>query len=776
MSGVAFFQEINITLVVVALLTAFFAVYSAFDLAVRVRSSKARRRWMWVATGALALGFALWGLHYVTWGWAMFAAIAGTILAIYFVNVGIASQAEDKLQRDQREERFESLIENIKDYAIFRLATNGLITTWNKGAEGIMGVRAIDAIGTHFSRFYTPEDKESGKWQAELKVAAETGRYEEENPRVRADGSLFWANVVVTAIRDSSGNVIGFAKVLRDLTESRRAEQHIRKREAQLREAQGIAHIGSWEWNIVTNEIEWSDELYKIYGIEKRDGQPFPYQTYLERLGTANREYINGIVERVIRTGEDFEFVQRISQPNGERRFVQSRGRAVKDADGKVVKLLGTTQDVTHQKRTEDALREAQAELERRVHERTSELRDALVRERSAKEAAEFATQAKMQFLANMSHEIRTPMNAILGFTDLLGDTNLNEADRESFRQRIRVNGGQLLRIIDDILDLSKFEAGKVPIDRNTFDPVEVIQDVANSIVPLAEKKGLVIEVDVDEANVPKTIRSDSQRLRQIVMNLLSNSIKFSQNGKIRIHVGVPPETYRRSCLKIEVEDGGIGIPVENRDMLFQPFSQGDASVARKFGGTGLGLALSRHIAKALGGDLSLKSSEVGKGSCFQLVISAGEASARPPIRPAKENSAEKNSSSSPLPEAKPAKILLAEDAPDNELLIRLYLEGSGMQIDAAHDGFEAVDFATKNDYDLVLMDLQMPGLDGLEATRRLRAGGFQKPILALTAHALKEEIERSINAGCDAHLTKPVSRKELLEAIRSYTEMGANA
>ena len=393
----------------------------------------------------------------------------------------------------------------------------------------------------------------------------------------------------------------------------------------------------------------------------------------------------------------------------------------------------------------------------------------------AAKAKAEQANQAKSAFLANMSHEIRTPMNAILGFGDLLMDDGLTEAERLDYASRIRGNGDQLLQLIDDILDLSKIEAGKVRIEKLRFSIAELVNEVAQQLRPLAERKNLALEVEF-RTPVPQVIYSDPVRLKQILTNLIGNAIKFTQAGRIEVRL-----SFEKRFLAIEVEDTGLGISSASQRELFRPFHQGDGSITRRFGGTGLGLALSRRLAAALEGSLSLARSEPGKGSCFRLNIETGDVSgvlfvtSPKDLSPVRSRPALKVAGAR-VKKLQGVKLLLAEDSSENETLIRLYLEREGAELTAVRNGQEAVETAASRDFDLVLMDIQMPEMDGLEATRRLRAGGFSKPILALTAHALREEVERSLQAGCDAHLTKPIERSSLVDAIKTRLQRQPNA
>ncbi len=390
-----------------------------------------------------------------------------------------------------------------------------------------------------------------------------------------------------------------------------------------------------------------------------------------------------------------------------------------------------------------------------------------------AKEAADAASKAKSRFLANMSHEIRTPLGAILGFAELLINPNLNISEQSDFISTIRRNGEQLSKIIDEILDLSKVEAGKIDIENTDIQVAELLNDVNSSLTLAAKDKGLEL-IFTNEGEIPTTIRTDRTRFRQILINVVGNAIKFSPNGKIEVVTSfLPNEAESLFCLT--VKDSGPGLTAEQIDGLFQPFTQADTSTTRKYGGTGLGLALSKRLAIALGGDVVVKESEPSSGCIFKITIKSGpldhvtytnflmlDSVAVEPPKSSNENLTLQG-----------IKVLLVEDSHDNQMLVSRFLNKAGAEVELANNGLEGVRKALLGNHDVVLMDIQMPELDGYGATTQLRESGFLKPIIALTAHAMVSERRRCLNAGFNDHLTKPVNRLALIERIHNFSAEG---
>jgi signal transduction histidine kinase/ActR/RegA family two-component response regulator len=388
-----------------------------------------------------------------------------------------------------------------------------------------------------------------------------------------------------------------------------------------------------------------------------------------------------------------------------------------------------------------------------------------------ARARAEDANRAKSTFLANMSHEIRTPLTAILGYAEELRDEELSETERREAIRIIHENGQVLLRILSDILDFSKIEAGKLGIERLSVSPSQIIHDVCQLLEPGAREKGIALEHGID-ASVAPFIMSDPIRLRQILMNLISNAVKFTERGRVSVHarmgLGAEPPAGSRQ-LEIEVSDTGVGMTGEEIQRIFAPFAQADLSTTRRFGGTGLGLVIAKRLAELLGGDIVVKS-RPGEGSSFRVTIDAGGALESPVAGEGIEAGRRHPDREDPLPKCR---ILLADDNAVNRRLVSRILTRSGATVVEAENGKAALEVALdpSQEIDLVLMDIQMPELDGYEATRALRQAGFERPVIALTGNAIEAERQKCLESGFNGFTTKPIQRQALANLIRSHLE-----
>jgi signal transduction histidine kinase/CheY-like chemotaxis protein len=442
-----------------------------------------------------------------------------------------------------------------------------------------------------------------------------------------------------------------------------------------------------------------------------------------------------------------------LRRKDGTTVWIEVNVSAVKDPSGRPAGFTGVTRDISLRKAVE-------IELSR------------------ARQLAEAANQAKSEFLANMSHEIRTPMTAILGYLELVregctGHAAFGTGEMQEYCDIICRNANHLLQVLNDILDLSKIEAGKLEVEKTPCCPARILTEVVALMKVRAEAKGLQLELACDPS-VPELMESDATRLRQVLLNVIGNAIKFTEVGRVAVRAGLHgEETGSKLC--VEVSDTGIGMSEEQLALLFRPFTQVDGSSRRKYGGTGLGLTISRRLAQMLGGDITVRSTP-GQGSVFTMTVATGRMNWRgasellrggrpeaPPTQPAH------------LPDALAGlRILLAEDGKDNQRILSLLLKKAGAEVVVAENGEEAVQMALESQlrgaaFDVILMDMQMPVLDGYQATGRLRAAGWSRPIIALTAHAMTTDRQRCLEAGCEDYLSKPVERGTLVECIRRH-------
>ncbi|MBY0371170.1 response regulator [bacterium] len=406
--------------------------------------------------------------------------------------------------------------------------------------------------------------------------------------------------------------------------------------------------------------------------------------------------------------------------------------------------------------RSIESINRVNSSLEVEIAERAKAVRELA----AAKEISDSANRSKTEFLANMSHELRTPLGAILGFTELLMEDDLSSEDRTSFLETVHRNGQHLLGLLNGLLDLSKIESGKIEIERMPLHLDSELKGVVKALEPQLLDKGIAPELKI-APSLPPFITTDPVRFKQILTNLLSNAVKFTHKGGwIRITATPLPH---HSGLKVEVEDSGIGISEEQRARLFRPFAQADASTTRKYGGSGLGLALSRKLARAMGGDLVLESSTQDKGSRFAVVLGPDTLHEVLGQMPSPELSIARASGR----ELAGRHILLVEDNVDNQLLYRRMLEEAGASVETACNGRIALEKIEAGSFHLVLMDLQMPEMDGYQAIQRLRSQGVAVPIVALTAHGLASDRERCLGLGCNEYLVKPVALGQIVQTAK---------
>lgn len=565
-------------------------------------------------------------------------------------------------------------------------------------------------------------------WTSALKSGT---AYENKYRIRRHDGQYRWHLGRATPLKDPQGKILKWYGTNVDIHD-------IKSLENRLKSAVEAADLGFWEYDILAGVVTWNEQLRNHYGFPEGQLEGTIDEVF-ERIHPEDRHKVQEGLEDAYSDRKKYSLKFRVVTPQGVTKWLDCMGEVYKDAQGRAIFMNGTSQDITEEITH-------QLEIQK------------------SKEQAEAANSIKSAFLANMSHEIRTPLGAILGFTDLLKNKNIDAEARE-YLKVIERNGQALTTIIDDILDLSKVESGRMTIEKIPFVLCEVMKDVVALFSDSANSKGIQLNVDASQSGAPLKIVSDPIRVRQVLINLIGNAVKFTHEGHVLVRIKTETVGAHQQKIVIEVEDTGIGLAEEQKDKIFQPFVQADETTTRKFGGTGLGLVLSRRLARVMNGDVYLKDEKRVKGSTFVFELTTDTAPTTTLANSAtlkNEKSDLKNTSLNNI------KILVVDDSADNRLLMNYLLDQEGAEIEEASGGEVAVQKALAKDFDIVLMDIQMPGMDGYSALRALKDKNYPKPIIALTAHAMIEEKKKALEAGFCEHVTKPVEKEKLVKAILS--------
>ncbi|MCB9852735.1 MAG: PAS domain S-box protein [Phycisphaerales bacterium] len=668
--------------------------------------------------------------------------------------ISVLMVAQKKLIHSERRHR--ATIQNAVD-AIITIDEDGVIEAANPAVERVFGYTVSELIGRNVALLVPGEHHENHdhylKRYLETFEARIIGIGRDVEGR-RKDGSLIPIHLSIGHFELDGRNY--FTGIIQDLTDRRKYEASMRRLGA-IVESSNDAIIGKTLEGTITDWNKAAEELYG-YSASEIIGRSVATIVPKDRL-----DELTDILIRIGR-GEPVSHIEtKRVRKSGEFLDVSLNVSPICDGNGNVIGASASARDISAQKAAEQLL------LERsdRIQTMNVQLEEANERLEMARFAAEAADVAKSDFLANMSHEIRTPLTAILGFVDLIGEAAELNDDSVQMVDTIRRNGRHLLDIINDILDISKIESGKMKTERLRFSPIDVIGDVIDLMTSRATAGGLYLNFE-RTTSLPETIESDPTRFRQILTNLVGNALKFTIQGGVRVIVGLST-IANEPQLDIAVRDTGIGISGDP-DRLFEPFQQGESGTSRKFGGTGLGLSICKKLAEHLGGGVSA-TGKAGDGSEFRVWIPTGPLYGIPLISP---ESCIRRPAASRVREAvtlPPCRILLVEDGIDNQRLIARVLTSAGAIVETEDNGLLAVERLTAASGhvtpDIVIMDMQMPVMDGYEATRTLRASGFDRPIIALTANAMIEDRTRCLDAGCSDYAVKPLDRDGLIEVIR---------
>lgn len=817
-------------------------------------------------------------------------------------------QTVQKATRDQTMEakaRLQAVLDAATEVSIIAMDLEGIITVFNRGAEWMLAYDAQEMIGMQTPLIlHLPSELEARGRELSTRFGhpikgfdvlveeVRRGTHEErEWTYVRKDGEQIPVTLLVTAMHDPLGNITGYLGIAKDLTETKKAEAALRASEERFQVAVRGSSDGIWDWNILTNEMYYSPRFKELLGYEDHEIDNV-FASLSSHLHPDDEGTVSAAVQAHLTEKKSYDVEYRLRTKSGEYRWFRARGQAVWNEQGLAARMAGSITDITEKKTAERALADAATQLAGR----NAELQQ-------ARDHALAATKAKSEFLASMSHEIRTPMNAIIGMADLLQESALSQVQQEYVDRFSRAATG-LLELINDILDLSKIESGHTELESIPFDLHDLVDRTSESMALRAHAKKIALLTYV-HPGVPASVLGDPTRLRQVLVNLVGNAVKFTEHGEVLLRVEPLADQSTPGTLRFSISDTGIGIPSDKIRTVFESFTQVDSSTTRKYGGTGLGLSISKRIVELMGGHIEVQS-VLGEGSTFSFnlrlpTVPSVEAAPMPSItlvgrrvlvvedndtnrmivrehlarvgacviespdaagaltaldhahrlnepidlaildchlpdqhgmdlaqairhrpngatlplvihtaemrRATARRSDHVNIASylykptsrkrllaavamalqqtpaiakkpaathSQLPIQTPISILLVEDLEDNRDLIALFLKTTPYRLDVAENGAVAVEKFQSGIYDLVLMDIQMPIMDGYEATSTLRSwererGRAQTPIIALTANAFKEDIDKCQAAGFTAHLTKPIKRKTLLEAIHRY-------
>lgn len=632
--------------------------------------------------------------------------------------------ADNKIAMDPAIYRM--MAEQTVDYALFALDAGGRIVTWNRGAERIKGYTPEEIIGRHFSVFYTREAIDRGWPEEELRIAAREGRLEDEGWRLRKDGSRFWASVVITALRDENGKLLGFSKVTRDLTERKNQEEALRQSEERFRLLiEGVTDYAVFMIDSQGLVTSWNTGAERIKGYSRDEilGKHFS-RFYTARDLEAGKPWEELALAR--RTGRAEDEGWRVRK-NGEHFWARVVITALYDVKERLVGFAKVTQDLTERRHLRDM---------------------------------EKASQHVNEFLGMLAHELRNPLAPIRFAVNLMGNKPATDPAQETMRQMIDRQSAHLAHIVEDLMDISRVSRGKLRILRETVDMVAVLHQAIETAMPSITSAQHTIQIDVLQDSLP--VSGDFHRLTQILTNLLNNAARYSApGGKISVNART-----ENSWVVVDVSDTGQGIEPEMIERIFDMFVQGRSPLQRVGSGLGVGLALARRLAELHGGSLVAHSDGINKGSVFTF---------RAPLevrQSAAVDQPRRSISHNPSPPAPPQRILVVDDNEDAAASLGLLLQSLGHETCVVYNGLEAIKMAIAFRPDVVLLDIGMPGISGYEVARRLQALKEQRPlrIIAITGWGMEEDKAKSKEAGFDLHLVKPVDAEQLTRAIGERT------
>ncbi|MDX1936475.1 MAG: ATP-binding protein [Flavihumibacter sp.] len=631
-----------------------------------------------------------------------------------------------------------SLVASKTENAVIITDKDGFIDWVNAAFTRITGYELHEVSGKKPGSFLQGPETSKSTIEIVRNKIKEQVSFTEELVNYTKSGEPYWVKMDVSPIYDAAQVCIGFIAVESDISERKLYEQQLIEKKISLAYAQEISKIGNWSFNITTYEVKWSDNLFKIFEIDPDTTNL--YEAYINSVHPEDLPHLQQLINEAVTLGNDYVVEHRILVPGNDIKYIRGIAKVAKNKYGAPVALFGTAQDITVEKTYELELLKA-------------------------KETAELATVAKSSFLAMMSHEIRTPLNGIMGAADLASKSCMNSEQAELINV-IKKSGKTLLKLINDILDFSKLEAGHVSLDEENTELLSCVQDVYSLLQLKAKERSNELSFSIDDS-LPQFIVADGNRLKQILINLVGNAVKFTEKGRVDIRVAREKNIADKICIRFTVKDTGIGIPADKQANLFKEFYQVESMKSRRFEGTGLGLSISKKLVSLMEGDFTV-TSEAGKGSSFSftMLTKAGDNLVKGTTAP--QQVIQKN-------ELNHLKILVAEDNDINVFLAQKLLNNLDIKPDLARDGLIAVEKASENKYDIILMDIHMPNMDGLEATKTILSSlpkeQQPKAIIAMTADAFRENEEACLKAGMNDFISKPLDTEKFYAMLKKWSD-----
>lgn len=770
------------------------------------------------------------------------------------INIDISEEkrAEEALRDSQQ--RYRSLLENLPDYAIYRLDSNGNVTEWNEGAQRMKGYSAEEAVGHSAFLCYTPEALAAGEAEQELFEAAQTGRLEREAIRLRKTGERFWVNEITTAIHDAQGQLVGFTKISRDITRRKRAQALRRQLEQRTRLAVEAADMATWEWHLATDEVYWDEQHFKLLGMPF-EFKPLKSEAFISRIHPEDRDSVVNELTRTITEQSLFDAEFRMIRDDQVTRWMSGYGRVTGEEEGKPTQMSGVMLDITDRKMAEEALRASEERINKLISlmpagvytcdaegrityfnrqavelwGRKPRLKDAqdrfcgafrlwqpdgspllhvksamaeavekgisfrnlevlveqpsgnrlianvsidplfdnegklagainvfvdVTERKKAEEGLKEADRRKDEFLAMLAHELRNPMATIRSGLQILSltgsDNQISTGDRvASTLTMMNRQTDHLIRLVDDLLDVSRISQNKIELQMQRLNLVDLVRHAADSMREMYRQQGRSLQVTIPA--FPIHVKGDSTRLTQVVINLLSNGLRYTNEGG---NVWLSLEQTDRKAI-LQVRDNGIGLAKDQLSAIFELFVQADNSLARSRGGLGLGLTLVKRLLEMHGGRVEVQSEGLGKGSTFSVYLPTLNVFQAAPLA--------KEKVSGPS-----LRLLIVDDNSDVSFTLGMILEIKGHQVHTRNSGREGVQAAESLRPDVILLDIGMPEMDGYETCRQMREQPWGKElfIIAVSGYGQEEDKQKARAAGFDDHLTKPIDIEALIQVL----------